>query len=121
MDRGGQAIPLKPVAFVSYFIWLCIEVVKSNLDVAFRIVRPDLPIQPRLLKIKTSQATELGQVIFANSITLTPGTVSIDLRDDEIEVHALAQEPAGSLMSGEMDRRIAAMERSQAGNPKGNK
>lgn len=117
IDDEDHPLHPRPIRLATYFAWLCLEVVKSNFDVALRIVRRDMPVHPRLLTIRTSQRTELGQVIFANSITLTPGTVSIDLRGHEIEVHALAEAPANSLLSGEMDRRVTAVERPQSGDP----
>ena len=93
-----------------YWRWLAREVVKSNLDVARRILSPSLPISPNVFTLKASQRTDLGRVIFANSITLTPGTISIDLQGDTIEVHALTQEAAETLQTGEMDRRVTDLE-----------
>ncbi len=93
-----------------YWRWLAREVVKANLDVARLILSPSLPISPNVFTLKTSQRTDLGRVVFANSITLTPGTISIDLQGDTIQVHALTQEAAESLQTGEMDRRVTDME-----------
>ena len=83
---------------------------KSNVAVAKIIVDPKLPISPCVIKVKASQADELGHVVYANSITLTPGTVSINMSDHEIEVHALTNEFAEEVESGEMDRRVTATE-----------
>ena len=118
VDHEGHPLHLQPIKLIMYWSWLCAEVVKSNFDVALRIIKPSLPIRPRVFTVRTTQRTELGQVIYANSITLTPGTVSIDLRGHEIEVHALAEEPAASLLTGDMDRRITAVERPQPEDPK---
>ena len=118
VDHEDHPLHLQPLKLVAYWAWLCAEVVKSNFDVALRIIKPSLPIRPRVFTVRTSQRTELGQVIYANSITLTPGTVSIDLRGHEIEVHALAEEPANSLLTGDMDRRVTAVERPQPEDPK---
>lgn len=109
IDHEGHPIHLGWKA-VGYWPWLALEIVKANLDVARRIVAPGLPISPTLVKLKTSQKSELGQVIYANSITLTPGTVSIDIEGDEITVHALSADAAAELESGDMDRRVTAME-----------
>ena len=84
--------------------------IKSNLDVSRRILSPRLPISPTVVWVPASQKSEMGRVIFANSITLTPGTVSIDVREGEIEVHALSKEGADALLEGEMNRRVAAIE-----------
>jgi len=109
VDRETYPIPLNLKALL-YWPWLAREVVKANLDVARRILSPSLPISPNVFTIKTSQRTDLGRVTFANSITLTPGTVSIDLQGDTIEVHALTEHAAQSLLEGEMDRRVTEME-----------
>ena len=93
-----------------YVPWLLWAIVKANLDVARRILTFRLPISPRLIRVKASQKSDLGQVIYANSITLTPGTVSVDLQDGTILVHALTRECAEDLQEGEMDRRVAALE-----------
>jgi multicomponent Na+:H+ antiporter subunit E len=109
IDHEGHPIHLGRKA-VGYWPWLALEITKANLDVARRIIDPGLPISPTLVKLKTSQKSELGQVIYANSITLTPGTVSIDVEGDEITVHALSAEAAAELEKGDMDRRVTAME-----------
>lgn len=99
------------IAWIRYLGWLAVEIVKSNIDVARRVLSPGLPISPTILNVPASQATEFGRVIYANSITLTPGTVSIDVGEREIEVHALTKEAAISLAAGEMDRRIRNIEK----------
>ena len=76
IDREGHPIHLGWRA-VLYWVWLGWEIVKANIDVARRVIDPKLPIHPVLIRLKTSQKSELGQVIYANSITLTPGTVTI--------------------------------------------
>jgi multicomponent Na+:H+ antiporter subunit E len=93
-----------------YWPWLLWEIVKANLEVARLILAPRMAISPTVIKVKASQPDELGQVIYANSITLTPGTVSIDVRDATIEVHAITREMAEGLQTGEMDRRVTQME-----------
>lgn len=96
---------------VAYVPWLALEVVKSNLDVARRILTPGaLPISPRLVRVPCSQRTALAKVIYANSITLTPGTVSVDVEDGEILVHALSAEAAASIADGVMDAKCSALE-----------
>ncbi len=109
VDREGHPIHLSPKALL-YWPWLAWEIVKSNVDVARRILSPTLPISPTVIRLKASQKSELGKVIYANSITLTPGTVSIDIDGDKIEVHALTREAAQALRTGDMDRRITRFE-----------
>ena len=108
IDREGVPIHLGWRVLI-YWVWLAVEIVKASLDVARRILDPKLPIHPLLIRVKTSQASELGQVIYANSITLTPGTVSMQVGGGEILVHAIAREMAEDLEGGEMDRRVTAV------------
>ena len=96
--------------WVGYGPWLLWEIAKANWVVARIILRPSLPIKPRLMRIRASQKTDLAKVIYANSITLTPGTITLDVRDDKFLVHALSDEAAADLDTGEMDRRVSAME-----------
>lgn len=110
VDHEGHPIHITPRIF-GYVLWLAGEIVKSNIDVARRVLSPRLPISPTLIKVNASQQTELCQVIFANSITLTPGTVTIDLKDNVLLVHALSHEAADDLQSGEMDRLVTRVER----------
>lgn len=98
-----------PFSAAGYAMWLLKEIALSNIDVARRILDPSLPIDPRVIRVRPSQRTDLGRMIYANSITLTPGTVSLDLTDEEIEVHALTAEAAESLQAGQMDRRVTGI------------
>jgi multicomponent Na+:H+ antiporter subunit E len=93
-----------------YLPWLFKEIVLSNIAVAKVILDPKLPIHPRILRIRVSQESDVCQVIYANSITLTPGTVTLDARNGEFLVHALTDESAEGLLTGEMDRRVAHLE-----------
>ena len=69
-------------------------------------------LSPRLVRVPLSQSNELATVIYANSITLTPGTVSVDIEGDEIIVHALTQELMDGLTEGDMDQRGNYLEKS---------
>lgn len=111
VDHEGHPIHLGWRAAVSYWPWLLREIVKSSWDVSRRILHPRLPISPTLVRFRPSQATPLGLVIHANSITLTPGTISVEVAPGEFLVHALTAEGAAGLAGSEMDRRVAAMER----------
>ena len=93
-----------------YWPWLLWQIVKSSIDVAKIILDPALPISPTLISIKLPQRTDLGQVIYANSITLTPGTVTTYLSGGAIDVHALTQAAADDLLEGEMSRRVSHLE-----------
>jgi len=95
---------------IFYLPWLMVEILKANLHVTRLILDPRLPIEPQLVRGTASQKTELGQVIYANSITLTPGTITLDLRDDSVLVHAITAHTAKGITNGEMDQKVAAME-----------
>jgi multicomponent Na+:H+ antiporter subunit E len=111
VDHEGHPIHLS-FRFIGYWFWLMAEIVKSSIDMTKRIWSPAMPISPTVYLLKTSQPGELGQVIYANSITLTPGTVTIRLEDGDILVHAIAREVGDDLAGGEMDRRVTRLEAS---------
>ena len=106
-----EAVPLH-ITFraLLYWPWLMWEIVKANFDVTKRVLGL-APISPTMIQVRGTQKTDLGLVTFANSITLTPGTISIDLeKDGHILVHAISREGAEGLADGEMDRRVTEME-----------
>lgn len=109
VDHEGHPIHLGWRA-LTYWPWLIIEIVKSAWDVSKVILNPRLPVSPTLIRVKTSQKTEVGVVVYANSITLTPGTISVDVGHGEILVHALTRESAAGLQTGEMDKRVTVFE-----------
>ena len=109
LDRDIAPLHVVP-ATVRYVPWLAWEVIKANLDVIRRVLDPRLPIDPQTLRVRASQVTDLGRVTYTNSITLTPGTLTVDAVDDRLTVHALADEPAADLRSGRMDRKITSLE-----------
>lgn len=102
---------LRPLRCLAYMPWLAWQVAKANVDVALRILVPSKGISPRVLRVASTQASDLARVLYANSITLTPGTISIDVGSDEITVHALSRESAEDLAGGEMGERVSALER----------
>lgn len=77
---------------LSYFIWLFAEIVKANMQVIKAVLSPDLEVSPTLVKIPLNSDEDIAETMFANSITLTPGTVSVDMQPDYILVHALLEE-----------------------------
>ena len=109
IDHEGVPFHIS-LAVVGYLPWLLLEIVKANLDVARRVIAPHPDISPTMFDAPASQKTDLGQVIYANSITLTPGTVSVDLDPGVIRVHALSRDGADGVLEGEMDRRVTEVE-----------
>ena len=92
-----------------YWWWLGGEIIRSSLGVARIVLDPRLPISPRVIDLKAESTHPFDQVILGNSITLTPGTLAIDVHEDVIKVHTLTEEGARELMSGEMNRRVTGM------------
>lgn len=70
--------------YLIVFLW---ELIKSNINVALRVINPKLPINPGIVKVKTKLKSPMGRMILANSITLTPGTLTIDMKGDELYIH----------------------------------
>ncbi len=115
-DREGQPLHLVPAA-LAYWPWLGLEILRSGWTVARIILDPRLPVSPALVRFRPSQRTTVGLVTHANSITLTPGTVTIEARHGEFVVHALTAAGAQGLEGSEMDRRVARFEGTRAGAP----
>jgi multicomponent Na+:H+ antiporter subunit E len=110
VDHEGHPAHLGIPALISYWPWLIKEIIKSAWDVSKRILDPMLPISPTLAHFVPTQTSDLGLVIHANSITLTPGTISVEVAPGEFLVHALTREGAAGLADSEMDRRVSALE-----------
>ena len=111
IDAEGHPIHLCLRALVWYWPWLLTEIVKSAWQVVCIVLHPRLPISPTIVRFKPSQRSDLGLVIHANSITLTPGTMCIEATREEFVVHALtACGAAGTCAGSSMDRRVAQLE-----------
>lgn len=88
--RVFSEVKLTPAAFYYTFVYLgvfLLELLRSNLDVARRVVSPSLPIKPGIVEVETRLTSPLARMILANSITLTPGTLTVDLADDKLYIH----------------------------------
>lgn len=107
----AEAVPVHLLLrALRYVPWIVYQVVIANIDVARRVLFPASGITPQFFNVVATQRTDLGRVLYANSITLTPGTVSVVVFDDRITVHAISKEGADSLREGEMDRQVSRME-----------
>jgi multicomponent Na+:H+ antiporter subunit E len=93
----------------AYWVWLTIEMIKSNIDVVRIVLSPRPDISPTVVTLEALAQSDLGRVTLGNSITLTPGTVTIDLQDGRLTVHCLTRAGATQLAGGEMNRRVAAL------------
>jgi len=91
-DKIARELPLSRVfsrifwflVYIPMFFWY---VVIANLDVVYRVVHPDMPIHPGIVKVKTTLTNPAGRTMLANSITLTPGTLSVDIVDEYLYIH----------------------------------
>ncbi len=96
-----------------YLLWLFKEVVVSSVQVAMIVLSPKMPINPRVVRLRRYLPNDLAKLTLANSITLTPGTVTVDLEGKDFIVHALTEEGALTLVprtgEGEMARRVKAL------------
>jgi len=109
-DEEAHPIHLAWGAVFSYWPWLVWEIIKSSWDVTKRILSPGLPISPTVVEFSPSQKTTAALVTHANSITLTPGTITIEAEPGRFLVHALTIEGAAGLADSEMDRRCTSLE-----------
>jgi multicomponent Na+:H+ antiporter subunit E len=98
------------VAVVTYWPWLLKEILVSGWRVARIVLDPRLPVSPAMVRFRPSQQTAVGLATHANSITLTPGTITVEAGHDEFVVHALTLEGAAGLAGSEMDRRVRRLE-----------
>jgi multicomponent Na+:H+ antiporter subunit E len=101
------------LAALGYWPWLVKEIALCGWRVTRIILSPRLPISPALVRFAPSQRTTVGLVTHANSITLTPGTITVEAEHDAFLVHALTGECAEGLAGSEMDRRVARFEGSR--------
>ena len=109
VDHESQPLHLT-LRIPGYWLWLLKEIVTANIDVVYRIWRGNSTISPVQFVLIASQKTDMCRVIYANSITLTPGTVAVDLDGDKITVHALTHQSAELLKSGLLDQRVSRLE-----------
>lgn len=95
--------------FVRYLPWLIYQIILANIHVASLALSPRMPIDPKIIRFKTKLMSDLSIVTLANSITLTPGTITMDIIDGEFYVHALSKKVADDLLTGEMEQRVASI------------
>ena len=109
VDHEGVPLYLGP-RMLAYLPWLFVEIIRANINVARIILDPALPISPIMVHFQGSQKTDLGLVIYANSITLTPGTITTGVEGSELEIHALTWGDVDGREEDEMDRRVTRLE-----------
>jgi multicomponent Na+:H+ antiporter subunit E len=104
------ALHLSP-RLLAYLGWMTKQILYSSLEVSRVVLNPRLPISTRVVEVDAIALRPVDQVILGNSITLTPGTLAIDVHRGVIKVHCLTHEGAVALMSGEMYSRVVALRR----------
>ena len=114
VDGDHVRISIKPIQFFFYVLWLFIEIAKSNWRVTKIVLARTMPIRQNLFEVPYSQTSDLGQVIFANSITLTPGTLTIETETGNFLIHALSYDPTDMDALADMGRRVTGIENGAA-------
>jgi multicomponent Na+:H+ antiporter subunit E len=108
---GAESHPIELFrGALTYWPWLTVEIAKSAWAVTKIILHPKLPISPTMTVVRASQRTPAGVATYANSITLTPGTITVAVNGHDLTVHALVRDGAIDLEGGGMDRRVTQFE-----------
>lgn len=106
-----ESVPLQlKLSIVAYLFWLTAEIGKANWSVAKVILSPKMPLRQRMLRVPALQKSDVGRVTFANSITLTPGTITVETENNELLVHALTDAAADLDAIADMGARVIAVE-----------
>lgn len=109
VDRESIPLYLLP-RMPRYLAWLARQILLSNLDLARRVWRRECDVEPVVLRVPLPQRSDVCRVIYANSINLTPGTLTVGMEEDSLLVHTLAPEGARALEEGDMSRRVSELE-----------
>lgn len=109
-ERGAFQLIVGPVRFLRYMAWLLVEIAKANWSVAKAIMSPNMPIRQHFFCVPSSQKSDLARAIFANSITLTPGTITVEVEDAEFWVHAVSFKDEDPQALAQMDANVTAVE-----------
>jgi multicomponent Na+:H+ antiporter subunit E len=115
VDRESQPLHLRIRHLLSFFCWLIKEIFISNIYVCRLVLSPSLNLNPKVITINGNQSSDMARFIFANSITLTPSTLTIYVGADQIEVHALTESAAQALLQSPMGKKITEIERGSGG------
>ena len=102
--------PGRGLRIIAYLPWLLWQIILSNIYIIYLVLHPKMPIEPEIVRFKNTLKTDLGIVILANSITLTPGTVTIEGNHNEFVVHSIAKKTADDLLAGDMQARVRGIE-----------
>lgn len=109
VDREGVATSVFP-GLITYMGWLILEIGKANVMVVREALKPEIKLAPKMIRVDAPQPSDLTRTIFANSVTLTPGTVTVDVREDCLLIHALSEDFADIEGIEEMGAKVTALE-----------
>lgn len=110
IDNHRLQLNVSLIRMLKYFAWLHVEIAKSNWAVTKLIVSPRIKLRQNLFEVPYTQKSDFCEAMFANSITLTPGTITVEVESDHFLVHALAYSDDDNDSLAEMDRRVTAIE-----------
>ena len=96
--------------FIVYIPWLLWEIILANVEIAYLVLSPKPLVDPQIVRFKNDLKTDLGIVTLAHSITLTPGTVTVEANKEEFIIHAIWQKSAEGIIGGEMQRKVKKIE-----------
>ncbi len=96
--------------FTKYVPWLLWKVILANFEIAYLVLHPKMLVDPQIVRFKNDLKTDLGIVTLANSITLTPGTITVEANKEEFVIHAIWQKSAEGIIDGEMQRKVKEIE-----------
>ncbi len=96
--------------FIKYLPWLLWEILLANVEIAYLVLNPKPLVDPQLVRFKPDLKTDLGIVTLANSITLTPGTITVEANKEEFVIHGIRQKTVEGIIDGEMQRKVKEIE-----------
>ena len=108
-ERPASPVPVVRLRVAWYFIWLIGRILRSGFHLAYLILHPALPINPTLIRYRTELQEDAGIVLLANSITLTPGTITVEVNSQELVVHAMDDNSAQDVTSHRLERQVAGL------------
>lgn len=108
-DEMDDLLYLRFGKIIIYIPWILLQILKSGFHVAFIILKPSTPVQPALLKFRVDLPSAHAKMILGNSITLTPGTLTIDIKGNEFTVHALSKASYAGIINDEMPRKVRGL------------
>ena len=108
ISKEGTNNTTKTIRFFAYLPWILYQIVLANIDVAKRVLDPRMPIQPGYVSFKSYLKSDMSKMVLANSITLTPGTITVDIDGgNTFLIHSIATAPGDDLLEGTMERKVA--------------